>query len=124
LRAGLSRAIGDSIRHRFDVSVGRIIEDKDLRHDDDLVWLGRGVGTVTPQRGILLWSINRELVDPRFLDSEPWRRQDVMKSDSFAKSVAALSEGPGIQRIAQADQAAGELRESGSGSTCGQRALS
>jgi hypothetical protein len=80
------------------------------------------VGTVTAQRGILFWSINRELVDSRFLDSEPWRRQEVMKSDSFAKSAAALSEGPAIQRIAQADQAAGNFVKAESGSTYGQQA--
>jgi hypothetical protein len=33
MRPALTRPFGDCIRHRFDVAVGRVVENQDLRHD-------------------------------------------------------------------------------------------
>ena len=46
LRTGLTRPLGDCVRHRLDMAVGRIVENQNLWHDfllDDLV-----LGAVDP----------------------------------------------------------------------------
>src|SRR5262252_408929 len=54
MRTGLPRALRDSIRHRFDMAVGGVVENQNLRHDDLLDCLMRdatdlpyGASTIT-----------------------------------------------------------------------------
>ena len=43
MRTSLQRPLSDSIRHRFDMAIGRVVENQDLRHDLILDGFVRGV---------------------------------------------------------------------------------